>query len=170
MTRTLRIGALIVLLTVVQVALFPHLRVLGAVPDLGLLLALAVAYRDGPEAGLVTGFFAGLCFDLFLETPTGLCALSYSLTAYAVGVVQAGVLRAPRFVAVFLGGLGGLVAGTGFVVIGVLVGADVGFTYHTFALLGASALYDAALAPFVFALTDRVLGRAPEPVPTWWAR
>jgi rod shape-determining protein MreD len=170
MTRSLRIGALIVLLVVVQVTVFPHLRLLGAVPDLGLLLALAVAYRDGPEAGLVTGFFAGLCFDLFLETPTGLCALSYSLTAYAVGVLQAGVLRAPRFVASILGGVGGFVSGVGFVVIGVLVGAEVGFTYHTFGLIAASALYDAVLAPFVFAITGRVLGRAPEPVTTRWAR
>src|SRR4051794_13493408 len=170
MTRVARIAALIATLVVVQVALFPHLRLLGAVPDLGLLLALAVAYRDGPEAGLVTGFFAGLAFDLFLETPTGLTALAYALTAYGVGVLQAGVLRAPRFVAFILGGVGGLVAGVAFVAIGVLVGADVGFDYHTFGVLAAAALYDAVLAPFVFALTNRVLGRVPEPVTAWWAR
>ena len=170
MPRSLRSGALIVLLVVIQVAVFPHLRLLGAVPDLGLLLALAVAYREGPEAGLVTGFVAGLCYDLFLATPTGLGALATSLTAYAVGVLQAGVLRAPRFVAVFLGGIGGLVAGTTFVAIGVLVGADVGFNYHTFGLIAAAALYDAVLAPFVFALEGRVVGQAPEPVAARWSR
>jgi rod shape-determining protein MreD len=170
MTRRLRLAALTILLVIVQVSVFPHVRLLDAVPDLGLLLALAVAYRDGPEAGLVVGFFAGLLFDLFLETPTGLGALSYALTAYAVGVLQAGVLRAPRFVAVFLGGLGGLVAGTGFVAIGVLVGADVGFTTQTFAVIAAAALYDAVLAPLVFALVNRVLGREPEPITTGWAR
>jgi rod shape-determining protein MreD len=168
--RTVRLGALLALLVIVQTAVFPHLRLLGAVPDLGLLLALAVAYRDGPEAGLVTGFFAGLAFDLFLETPTGLCALSYSLTAYGAGVLQSGVLRAPRFLAPLLGGLGGLVSGTGFVVIGVLVGAEVDFTYHTFGLIAAGALYDAVLAPLVFAVTHRVLPRAPEPIATGWAR
>jgi rod shape-determining protein MreD len=170
MSRTIKLAALILLLVVIQVAVFPHLRLLGAVPDLGLLLALAVAYRDGPESGLIVGFVAGLCFDLFLETPTGLCALAYSLTAYAVGVLQAGVLRAPRFIAPLLGGIGGLVAGTGFVVIGVLVGADVGFTYYTFGLIGAAALYDAVLAPLVFALTNRVLGREPEQIAARWAR
>jgi rod shape-determining protein MreD len=168
--RALRVAALIVTLLVVQVAVFPHLRLLDAVPDLGLLLALAVAYREGPEAGLVTGFVAGLGYDLFVETPTGLSALSYSLTAYAVGVLQAGVLRAPRFVAPFLGAVGGLVSGVAFVVIGVLVGADVGFTYRTMSLIGAAALYDAVLAPPVFWLTGRVMGRAPEPAPAWWAR
>jgi rod shape-determining protein MreD len=169
-SRAIRLGALIVLLVVVQVAVFPHLRLLGAVPDLGLLLAVAVAYRDGPEAGLLTGFVAGVCYDLFLETPTGLCALAYSLTAYSVGVLQAGVLRPPRFVAPLLGGLAGLVSGVAFVTIGVLVGADVGFTWHTLALIAAAALYDAVLAPLVFALTNFVLGREPEPVTTWYAR
>ncbi|MCU1426280.1 MAG: rod shape-determining protein MreD, partial [Actinomycetia bacterium] len=119
MTRTVRIGALIILLVVVQVSVFPHLRLLGAVPDLGLLLALSVAFRDGPEAGLVTGFFAGVAFDLFLETPLGLSALAYGLTAYGTGVLQAGVLRAPRLLAPLAGLIGGLAAGIMFVMGGV---------------------------------------------------
>ena len=69
--------------------MFTHLRILGVVPDLGLVLAVAIAYRSGPEAGALTGFAAGLCYDLFLETPLGLSALSYALTAYAVGLLQA---------------------------------------------------------------------------------
>jgi rod shape-determining protein MreD len=170
MNRFVRIAAMLLLLLVLQVALFPHLRLLGAVPDLGLLLAVAIAFRDGPEAGLLVGFFAGLSYDLFLETPTGLSALSYALTAYAVGLLQSGVLRAPRFVAIYLGGLAGLVAGFGFVAIGVVVGAEVTFNYHTLGVLLAAALYDAVLAPFVFALVGRVLGREPEPIASGWAR
>jgi rod shape-determining protein MreD len=168
--RGVRVGALAALLVVVQVTVFPHLRLLGAVPDLGLLLALAVAYRDGPEAGLVAGFVAGLGVDLFLETPIGLSALTYSLVAYGAGVLQTGVLRTPRGIAPLLGALGGLVSGTLFVAIAVLVGVDIGFTSHTMALISASALYDAVLAPIVFALTGRVLGSQVEPVDTWWAR
>ena len=72
---------------IVQVTVFPHLRIFGVVPDLGLVLAVAVAYRLGPEAGALTGFAAGLGYDLFLETPLALSALSYALTAYAIGVV-----------------------------------------------------------------------------------
>jgi rod shape-determining protein MreD len=169
MTRILRLGVLIATLVIVQVSVFPHLRLLGAVPDLGLLLALAVAFRDGPEAGLVTGFFAGVGFDLFLETPLGLSALSYGLTAYATGVLQAGVLRAPRLLAPIAGVVGGLVCGLMFVVGGVLAGAELGFTDHTLALLAASALYDGVLAPFVFILTTWVLGR-PDPAVARWAR
>jgi rod shape-determining protein MreD len=168
--RVVRLAVLIALLLVMQVAVFTHLRLLGAVPDLGLLLALAVAYRDGPEAGLLVGFTAGLAYDLFLQTPVGLSALAYALTAYVVGVMRTGVLRSPRSVAVVLGGVGGLASGMTFVAVGVLAGTGVGFTDHTFALLGAAALYDAILAPFVFALHRLVVGEAPEPVPTWRVR
>jgi rod shape-determining protein MreD len=170
MTRALRIAALIVLFVVLQVTVFSRLRVLGAVPDLGLLLALAVAYREGPEAGLVTGFAAGFAIDLFLETPVGLSALAYALTAYATALLHTGVLRSPRGAAVLVGGLGGFASGVLFVLVGVLAGADIGFTNHTLALIGASALYDAFLAPFVFALTARVLGETPDVVPGGWSR
>jgi rod shape-determining protein MreD len=168
--RPVRIGALVALLVVVQVSVFPHLRLLGAVPDLGLLLALAVAYRDGPDTALVTGFVAGFGLDLFLETPLGLSALTYSLTAYAAGILQTGVLRTPRGIAPLLGAAGGFVAGMAFVVVGVLVGADIAVTTHSVSLVAASALYDAVLAPLVFALAGRVLGTETEPVDTWWAR
>jgi len=70
--RAGRLTALITLTVVVQVVLFPHLRLAGRVPDLGLVLAVAVAFDHGPEAGALVGFLAGLGFDLFLETPLGL--------------------------------------------------------------------------------------------------
>ena len=53
----------------------------GRVPDLGLVVAVAVAFDHGPEAGAFVGFLAGLGFDLFVETPLGLAALAYALTA-----------------------------------------------------------------------------------------
>ena len=94
-----------------QVALFPHLRLAGRVPDLGLDLAVAVAFDHGPEAGALVGFLAGLGYDLFLETPLGLTALAYALTAYAVGVLQGGVLRSPKWFTPVIGGASGLAAG-----------------------------------------------------------
>jgi rod shape-determining protein MreD len=170
MTRAMRIFALIITFVVVQVSVFPHLRILGAVPDLGLLLTLSVAFYDGAEAAALTGFVAGFGYDLFLQTPIGLSALAYALTGFGLGVLQTGVLRSPKWVAPFIGGAGGLVSGTIFVVVGVLAGAGIGFTYHTFALLGAAALYDFILAPVVFVITTRLLGHQPEPVSTGWAR
>jgi rod shape-determining protein MreD len=159
MTRASRLGALIFVIVITQVAIFPHLRLFGVVPDLGLIVALAVGYQEGPEAGAIVGFVAGFGFDLFLETPLGLDALTYAIVGYAIGVLESGLFRSPRWLPSFLGAVGGLAGGLLFIGIGVLVG--VGAVKGTEAVITISyaALYDALLAPLVFFLVRRVLGR-----------
>src|SRR4029078_6163261 len=58
--RASRIIALVTLTVIVQVVLFPHIRLAGRVPDLGLVLAIAVAFDHGPEEGAISGFVTGL--------------------------------------------------------------------------------------------------------------
>jgi rod shape-determining protein MreD len=155
--RVLRYTLLVVTTVVFQVVVFPHLRIFGVVPDLGLVLAVAVAYHEGPEAAALCGFAAGLGYDLFLQTPTGTAALAYALTGYAAGVLQSGLLRSPRFVAPFLGLFAGLVGGFAFVAIAVLSGSDWMLSERTLVVIGLSALYDGLVAPVVFAGAGRVL-------------
>ncbi|HUI48086.1 MAG TPA: rod shape-determining protein MreD [Acidimicrobiia bacterium] len=168
MTRAMRLAALVVIVVIVQVAVFPHLRLFGVVPDLGLLVALAVGYYDGPEAGAITGFLAGFGFDLFLETPLGLSALTYAIVGYAIGVVESGLFRTPRWLPSFLGLLGGLAGGLLFIGIGVLAGVDAVKGLHGIETISYAALYDALLAPFVFFLVKRVLG-TPDRVRDAWS-
>jgi len=163
-----RLAILVVLFAIVQVTVFTHLRILGVVPDLGLVLAVAIAYRSGPEAGALTGFAAGLCYDLFLETPLGLSALSYALTAYAIGLLAGGMLRSPRWIPPVLGAAGGLIGGLCFIGIGGLVGVPGMWTGRAVVVVVVSALYDAVLAPFVFALVKR-LSREESTVTSSWS-
>jgi len=158
MRRAARLAVLVVVIVVLQVAVFPHLRVFGVVPDLGLLVALAVGYYEGPEAGAIVGFAAGLGFDLFLETPLGLNALSYAIVGYTIGVFESGLFRSPRWLPSLLGGLGGLAGGLLFIGIGVLVGVDAVKGVQGVTTVMYAALYDALLAPLVFFLVRRVLG------------
>ena len=148
--RAGRVFAVLVVTVVLQIALFPHLRLAGRVPDLGLLVAVVVAFDHGPEAGAMVGFLAGLGFDLFLETPLGLSALAYALTAYAVGVLQGGVLRTPRWFTPVIGALTGIASGLVFVSVGLLASVDGVHGNQAFVTIGYAALYDALLAPFVF--------------------
>jgi rod shape-determining protein MreD len=168
MNRLLRVTLLAVLFVIVQVAVFPHLRVFGVVPDLGLLLALAVGYQDGPELGAIAGFLAGFGYDLFLETPVGLNALTYAVVGYTIGVLEAGLLRAPRWLPSFLGLIGGLAGGLFFIGIGVLAGVDAVKGTQGVRTIALAAVYDALLAPFVFMLVRRVL-RAPDRVRDSWS-
>ncbi len=158
MTRATRLGALVFVVVVTQVAALPHLRLFGVLPDLGLIVALAVGYQEGPEAGAIVGFVAGFGFDLFLETPLGLDALTYAIVGYAIGVLESGLFRSPRWLPSFLGAVGGLAGGLLFIGIGVLVGVDAVKGTHGIVTISYAALYDALLAPFVFFLVRRVLG------------
>jgi rod shape-determining protein MreD len=167
--RTLRLLAFIAVTVVVQVTVFPHLQLFGVVPDLGLLVAIAVGYREGPELGAFAGFVAGLGYDLFLETPLGFNALAYALVGYGTGMLQAGMLRSPRWLPPFLGAIGGLVGGLLLLAIGVLVGVDSVKGTHGFVTICLAALYDVVLAPVVFFLVAKVLPER-EGAATWTYR
>jgi rod shape-determining protein MreD len=170
MTRAARLAVFVVVIVVVQVAVFPHLRLFGVVPDLGLLVALAVGYQEGPEAGALVGFAAGLGFDLFLETPLGLDALTYTIVGYGIGVLETGLFRSPRWLPSFLGAVGGLAGGLLFIGLGVLVGVDAVKGTHGVVTVSLASLYDALLAPFVFFLVRRVLGRDDRVRDVWSTR
>ncbi len=158
-----RLVVVMVLTVIVQVAVFPHLRLFGVVPDLGLLLAVAIAFRHGPEAGALVGFVTGLGYDLFLASPIGMSGLSYALTAYIVGVLQTGMLRSPAWIPPLIGFLAGLGGGLIFTVIGYLAGVTAVSTWSALSTVALAALYDALLAPFVFWLVAHVVDREPAP-------
>ncbi len=159
--RIRRVAILLVIALLLQVTIFPHIRLSGRVPDLGLVLAVAIAFDYGPEAGAIVGFLAGLSYDLFLATPLGLTALAWALTAYAVGVLQGGVLRSPKWFTPVIGGAAGVAAGMLFVGVGLLAGVGGVHGNDAYVTVGVASLYDALLAPFVFILVAFLL---PEPI------
>jgi rod shape-determining protein MreD len=168
--RSLRMLALIIVVVLVQVTLFPHLRLAGVAPDLGLVVALAVGYNDGPEAGAIAGFVAGFGFDLFLETPLGLNALAYALVGYGVGIIEGGLLRSPRWLPSVLGVAGGLAGGLILIAIGVLAGVENVKGTHGVQTIAIAALYDGLLAPLVFFVLARTIGRGDDLRTSWSAR
>ena len=143
--RAVRVLLLVVVIVILQVTVFPHLRLFGVVPDLGLL-----------------------GYDLFLETPLGLSALAYALVGYGVGIIESSLLRSPRWLPSLLGFVGGLVGGLLIISIGVLVGIDGVKGAHGVQTVLLAALYDALLAPFVFFLVRKVLG-TPDRVAGPWS-
>jgi rod shape-determining protein MreD len=150
-SQYLRLVLVIVVGVVLQLTLFSAgLRVFGVTPDIGLVLTVAVAYYQGSERGAVIGFVAGLVIDLFLNTPFGLSALSLALVGYSVGVVQSGLVRAPRWVAPIMGVLGGLAGGALFVCIGALAGREELLALRSMRVVLIASVYDAFLALVAF--------------------
>lgn len=149
--RRLRLALLILGGVVLQTTLFSEsVRVFGVTADVGLVLTIAVAYYGGPEVGAFYGFVAGLAIDCFLSTPMGLSALTFALVGYGVGAIQTGLVRSSRWIAPLLGGVGGLVGGTMFILLGALVGADQLIALRSLKVLAISGVYDALLAFVAF--------------------
>ena len=63
-------------------------------------MAVAAGVAAGPDRGAALGFAAGLAYDLMLQTPFGLSALTYAIVAYLVGGLQDSVLRAAWWIPV----------------------------------------------------------------------
>jgi rod shape-determining protein MreD len=147
----LRLTLVVVAAVVFQTTVFSAgLRVFGVVPDLGLVVTIAVAFYLGPERGAAFGFAAGLAIDLFLSTPLGLSALSFALVGYGVGVLQSGLIRPSRWVAPIMGALGGVAGGAVFVGVGALAGQDHLLELRSLKVILVAGAYDALLAFVAF--------------------
>ncbi|MCH5272156.1 MAG: rod shape-determining protein MreD [Lachnospiraceae bacterium] len=71
-----------------QSTVMPAFSLAGVVPDLLLILVIAVAYTRGRIAGMLTGLAAGLLTDACFGDLVGLCALFYLCIGYAAGFAR----------------------------------------------------------------------------------
>lgn len=142
-----RLALVIVVALLLQLSLISQMHVLTATGDVLLLLAIAAGIAAGPEWGALTGFIAGLAFDLVLQTPFGLSALAYCIVGYVVGRVQTGILRAAWWVPMvtaFIASAAGVVL---FVVLEALLGDTHVFDRRLIAVVGVVSVLNALLVP-----------------------
>lgn len=69
---------------VLQAALTPQISLGGGTVNFMAILAVATALREPPTRAVVTGFCAGLFFDLTTAAPVGLMALLMTVLAFIV--------------------------------------------------------------------------------------
>ena len=119
-----RVSFVLVIALTLQVSVVPDLRFFGVQGDLMLLVALAAGLAAGPERGAAIGFAAGLGYDLMLQTPCGLSALTYALVAFFVGSLQDSVLRAAWWIPVTTAAAGSALGVILYVVFGTVVGVE----------------------------------------------
>lgn len=147
----LRLALLVLAVVVLQTTVFSAgLRVFGVMPDLGLVLTVAVAYYLGADRGAAFGFVTGLAVDLFLSTPLGLSALSFALVGYGIGGLKTGIVQPSRWVVPLMGAVGGLAGGVLFVGVGALAGEDQLLALSSVRIILVAGAYDALLAFAVF--------------------
>jgi rod shape-determining protein MreD len=159
-----KLPLLVLAALIVHAQLLPDVRIDGVQPDLMLLLAVAGGIVAGPSAGAVLGFSVGLLTDLlFLDTPLGLSAMAFCLVGYAVGQLQAGVLRTSWWLPV-LTAFAACAAGEAlFALVGTLFGQSDLVTGRLPLVAGVVGLLDAALAVVVVPLTRRAFRGPAQP-------
>jgi rod shape-determining protein MreD len=128
-----------------QATLVARLPLFHEKGDIVLLLPIAAAIVAGREVGAIVGFLFGLMFDLLLQTPLGLSALSYSLTGYAVGAMQTGVLRSAWWITVISAIAGSAIGVLTFAVVGEMLGQDGLVSDRIPGIIGAVAIINAVL-------------------------
>jgi rod shape-determining protein MreD len=88
---------LMAFLTVLHTSVLPHFPILGVVPSLPFLVALAWGLLRGVTEGVIWAFIAGFFLDLFTAAPAGGLALTYMIAVLGVTLINE-VLPANRFV------------------------------------------------------------------------
>jgi rod shape-determining protein MreD len=119
-----RLSLLLVVALVLQVSIAAGLRVFGVQADVLLLVAIGAGLATGPDRGAAIGFAAGVAYDLVLQTPFGLCALTYAVVAFVVGSLQDSVLRAAWWIPLATAAAGSVLGVILFYVFGTMVGVD----------------------------------------------
>lgn len=161
--RILLSATLVVVALVVQVSILSRLQLPGAVPDLMLLVVLALAFAYGHVSGALIGFGAGLLADL--APPADHAAGRYALVLCVIGYL-AGLAKPEKgqMRSAFVPMTAVVAAAVGSTLLYAAVGALVGDTAARHVGLGSllftAAAYDLILAPFVIPLVMWLARRA----------
>ena len=85
MVDALKVGSIVFVAGVLQVAVFSDVVLLRGTPDLLLVTLVAVSLRRGSTAGACAGFFGGLLVDTATLGTLGLTSLVLTLVGYWTG-------------------------------------------------------------------------------------
>lgn len=102
----LRLVPVVLVALLLQLTLFVDVRIAGVAPEMLALVAMLAGLLAGAHRGSLIAFVVGLVWDVYLSTPIGLAAASFSLVAYAVGGVTEDLFHETRIqtvAVVFLG-------------------------------------------------------------------
>lgn len=146
-----KVGAVVAVALVVQVVLCNPIVILGAHPDLMVVLPVTAGIVAGPEIGSVIGFVAGMVADLVVPTPFGLSAVVFTLAGYGAGSFVASPYGNDFYNARITGSVLGVIASTlGYALAAAIIGQPGIVTWHLFATLAVVAAGSLVFSPVVF--------------------
>lgn len=142
---------------VLQAGLAPHLAVFGVVPNLLLLVVVTLAFFEGPVAGSVSGFVAGLLLDLLGTAVVGPWALVLTLVGYTAGLLGAHMFAEGWLLPVTVVFVASLLAEVCYGLLLGVMGAGGPFLLTLTRIALPAAVYNTALAVLVYPWLGRLL-------------
>lgn len=162
--RSFAVAAMVLAALVLQVGVFPEIAINGVVPDVVLLVVVALALARGPEYAAVVGFFAGLLLDLAppADHTAGRWALALVVVGYLAGLARRDARWSTTATIVVVAA--GSFVGTSLFALSGLVLRDPGVSIDAVVqVLPVAVVYDLLLMPFVVPVVLAVMRRL-EPV------
>jgi rod shape-determining protein MreD len=149
---------LLLLAVVLQVSFFGFFTLDGVVPNLVLLVVVAVAIARGPEVAALLGFLGGLLLDLAppADHDVGRWALALVVAAYVAGRVRQDASRS-TLAALVTVAAASFLATSVFALTGMALGETSVDPAAALRVVAVSVGYDLLLAPFVLPLVLKLL-------------
>jgi len=120
----LRIGLIVLLSVLLQVAFFSYFRIFGASPDILPVVITAIGLLGGAVVGAVVGFSAGLLLDISLLETLGVSSLVLLFVGYVAGRYRESFEIDSAFAPAALAGGLAFLAAAGFISIELTLGVD----------------------------------------------
>jgi rod shape-determining protein MreD len=143
---------------IVQESVVTQLRIPFGGFSLLLIFTLVWSAMSTPEIGALTGFGAGLLMDLSQSTPgpMGHWTLVLILAGFTVAFLGYGDdnIRANPINIVFITTIGVVASQLVFLLLGILLGQEVGSTSHLLFLLAGSAFWTAIVSPLTLKIVS----------------
>lgn len=147
---------------VVQEAIVSQFKIFGGGFSLFLVFTLLWAALSSPELGALTGFGAGLMMDLSQTTssPMGQWTLIMILAGFSISYLGYGDnnFRGNPISLVIIVALAVPITRLVYLIIGLMLGGELGTVLHVFLSLLSSALWSVAIVPLLMPIVTRVHG------------
>lgn len=156
--RTLLLFLLTITGLAFETSVFGRATLVGAKPELLLLIVVALGTSEGPAFGATAGFVLGLSTDLVLQLPAGVSALTFTITGYVVGRVRAQVQSPGAWLPMAMVSLATFAGVLFYAAFNRLLGEHFGAVSVLRAAFLAAA-YNCLLTPFVFPMVRALAAR-----------
>ncbi len=158
--RALAVIALLAVALTLQLGVFPAFAVAGVVPDVALVVVVAIALARGSEFAALVGFCAGLTLDLAppSDHSAGRWALAFVVVGYVAGLVRRDA-AVSALASVLVVAAGSFIGTSLFALSGLVLGEPAVSVPAALQVVPIAVAYDVVLTPFVVPLVLLLLRR-----------